>query len=217
MYNKPEADRYFTKTLTYYTFILVLFSFLISAFSREIITTIARNSEFHVAYKVVPLLCFPFILKGIQYVFALGLHFVKKTKYNAIIVSTISLLNIGLNLLFIPILGIYGAAISTIICWIIITIVYFKISQRFYPVSYEIRKIVLLLLVFIIFTVLVFFLDDLLILPRLGIKTLLFLLIPIVLIPFKFYESIEVERIKGAWHKWKRIYKWPEYITKIKL
>jgi O-antigen/teichoic acid export membrane protein len=217
IFEKPEANRFFSKTLTYYTFTLVIFSFVISGFSREIITAIARNSEFYTAYKVVPLLCFPFILKGIQYIFALGLHFVKKTKYNAVIVGTISLLNIGLNLLFIPILGIYGAAISTIICWIIITILYYRITQRYYHVGYELKKILLLLIVFVVFTVIAFSLGDLKLLPRLGLKLLLFFLIPVVLIPFRFYEQIEVERIKGAWHKWKKIHKWPEYISRIKL
>lgn len=217
MFDKPEANRFFSKTLTYYTLVLVAFGFIVSAFSKEVIVAFAKNPAFYSAYKVVPLLCFPLILRGIQYIFSLGMHFVKKTKYNAFIVITISVLNIGLNFLFIPRFGIYGAAISTIICWMLLVFLFYQISNRLYRVSWEIRKVILLLVIFVVFSTLAYFTNDLHLLLRLTIKVLLFLLIPIVLIPFKFYEKIEVQRLAEAWRKWKKIRKWPEYISQIKL
>ena len=217
MYDKKEANRFFSKTLTYYVMVLVIFSYVVSAFSKEVIESFARNDAFFIAYKLVPLLTFVFIIRGIQYVFALGLHFVKKTQYNAVMVVTISLVNIGLNFLLIPKLGIYGAALSTILCWIILTLLFYRISMRFYPVNYEMGKIFLLIIVFILFNVLAYMVNDLQILLRICIKLGLLVLIPVILIPFRFYEKIEIERLSGAWNKWKKIRKWPEYISKIKL
>lgn len=216
MYNQPEANRFFSKTLTYYTFILVGFSYIVSAFSKEVIIVFAKNQSFYDAYKVIPLLCFPLILRGIQYIFSLGMHFVKKTKYNAYIVISVALLNIGLNFLLIPKFGIYGAALSTIFCWIILVILFYRISNRLYKVTYELRKVILLLIVFILFSTIAHLLNEFQLLSRLIIKFLLFVLIPVVLIPFKFYEKIEVERLAGAWNKWKKISKWPQYISRIK-
>lgn len=217
MYQKPEANRFFSKTLTYYTLVLVIFSYILSAFSREVIIAFARNPNFYEAYRVVPLLCFPLILRGIQYIFSLGLHFVKRTQYNAVLVITVSALNVGLNFLFIPALGIFGAAISTIICWTLLTIAFYVFSQRLYPVKYEIRKVVLLLIVFIVFSGAAYLVSELPLLLSMGVKILLLVCIPIALIPFGFYEEVEKVRIREAWRKWKQIKNWPEYFSKIKL
>lgn len=202
MFDKPEADRYFSKTLTYLVMVMVIIGSAISMFSKELIEGFAKNPAFFAAYKIVPLIVFAFILKGTQYVFSLGLHFVKKTRYNAIIVMSIAMVNIILNIILIPLLGINGAAIATIICWLLMAIVFYRVAGSKYHVNYELLKIIGLLLVFVGVNLLAFWIKDFQLLSRIVLKLALICAIPVVLIPFKFYEPIEIERIKSAWHKW---------------
>ena len=84
MFDKPDAKRYFSKVLTYYSFILVLSVLALSLFSKELIEIFAKNEDYWLAYSIIPIICFTFVLKGIQYVFSLGLHYTKKTKYKFI-------------------------------------------------------------------------------------------------------------------------------------
>lgn len=217
MFDKPEAGRFFSKTLTYLVLVMVMLGMLLSIFSKELIEGFSRNADYYIAYKIVPFIVFAFTLKGIQYVFSLGLHFVKKTKYNAIIVLSVAVINIGLNSIFIPYFKIYGAAITTIICWVIMAIVFHKIANKLYPVKYEVKKIIMLLSLYVVVVVVSSFTDSLSLQYRLIIKTALFIFTPLLLLPLKFLEPVEKDRLIGAWHKWRRISKWPEYFSRIKL
>lgn len=207
IFDKPEANRFFSKTLTYYTFVMVIVGTVIAIFSKEIIVAFARNSDFYSAYTVVPFIVFAFTLRGIQYMFSLGLHYVKKTRYNALIVTSVALLNIGLNVLFIPKWGIRGAAVATLISWIIMTIVFYLISSKQYFVNYEFKKIGLLLLLFVGLNILSFLIKDYSLALRIIMKLIMILSIPFILIPFNFYEPIEIERLKDAWKNRKNLFR----------
>ena len=195
-YNKPDYNRFFSKTLTYYAFILVFCSLGLSLFSKEIIDFFSKNKEYINAYKIVPYIAMAFIFKGIQYIYSLGLHFVKKTYYNATIIFIMALLNLLLNILFIPWFGIKGAAISTIISWIIMSFLFYKYSTKFYKVNYELRKIYLL----VIMASLLYVLSQVTTIENtifyLGLKMLILVSFPFLLYLFNFYEKVEIQYIK---------------------
>ncbi|HAF31114.1 MAG TPA: hypothetical protein DCG75_18915 [Bacteroidales bacterium] len=207
-FDKPDAQRFFSKILTYYTFILVTASLFISLFSQEVIELFSKNSDYNAAYKIVPFISLAFIFKGVQYVYSLGLHFAKKTKYNATIVLFAAILNFGLNLILVPIYGIYGAAIATIISWIVMSTAFYKYSFKFYKIRYEISKIVILVaisaglyMISLLFIHVNFYLKILL-------KIILIGSFPLILRLFGFYEIIEIERIRGFFKRWRNPKTW---------
>ncbi len=213
-FNKPDAQRFFSKTLTYYTFILVLASLTLSLFSQEVIELFSKNAEYNIAYTIVPFISLAFIFKGIQYVYSLGLHFVKKTKYNAYIVLCAAIINFILNMLLIPRFGIYGAAVATIISWILMSTAFYKFSFKFYKVKYEIQKIILLVSIgagLYIFSLLFINFNFYL---KIILKVILIGLFPLILWAFNFYEKIEIERVKGFINKWKNPSNWKRNLLK---
>ncbi|MCK5051885.1 MAG: polysaccharide biosynthesis C-terminal domain-containing protein, partial [Candidatus Cloacimonetes bacterium] len=158
----------------------------------------------YIAYKIVPLITIAFIFKGIQYMFLLGFHYVKKTKYVAYIVTIALFVNIGLNFLLIPKLGIWGAALTTVISSLLISVISYYVSQKFYPVKYEIGK---MLLVFAVGFALYFtsgFLAGANIYFGIGIKIVLCLAFPILLYIFKFYEKTELDKMKKVLSKFRK-------------
>ncbi|MFO7888723.1 MAG: oligosaccharide flippase family protein [bacterium] len=216
-FDKPDAKRFYSKILTYFVFLLTLSSLALSLFSREIIVIFAQRITYHGAYRIIPLISLSIIFLGIKYNLSLGFHYTKKTKYNAYIISFGAVVNIITNIFFIPLWGIYGAALATIISVILIDIIFYFVSQRYYYVPYEIGKIFKLIITGIgIFLVSLFF-NNFSFYVRIVIKLLLTISFPFILYVWNFYEPIELKRLQGAWKKWRNPKKWKDNFHKIKI
>lgn len=195
-FDKPDAQRFFSKTLTYYTFILVISSLGLSLFAKEIIELFSKSQEYNVAYTIVPYISLAFVFKGIQYIYSLGLHFTKKTKYNAYIVLSAAILNFVLNFILIPKFGIYGAASATVVSWLLMSTAFYKYSFRFYKVRYEQRNIFLLISIGIGFYLLSLLFQNTAFYLRIILKSFLIIAFPVILWVFRFYEKAEIDVLK---------------------
>ncbi len=204
MQNSPDAEIFFKKVFKYLSMILVFGALGLSLFSREILLIFAQKPEFYIAYKIVPLITIAFIFKGIQYMFLLGFHYVKKTKYVAYIVTLVLFINIGLNFILIPKLGIWGAALTTVVSSLLISVISYFVSQRFYPVKYEIGKMLLVFAVGFALYCMSGFLADANIYFGIGVKIVLCLAFPILLYIFKFYEKTELDKMKKVVNKFRK-------------
>jgi O-antigen/teichoic acid export membrane protein len=115
------------------------------------------------------------------------------------IVATI--LNICLNIILIPRLNIYGAALSTAISQIFFFIVIYYFSQKYYHVPYELKRILIMITVFIVLGGLSMLTSNLGIALRIPVKLLILASFPFILYMFNFLEKIEIIRIKDIWKK----------------
>jgi O-antigen/teichoic acid export membrane protein len=113
--------------------ILVLFYSLLalslSLFGKEIIELITPNS-YHESWKVIPFISFAFVYHGVYYFFAGPLFYDIDGRGNRLIpFSTVSaaLINILLNVFLIPIWGIIGASIATLVSKFLLSL-----SLKFY-------------------------------------------------------------------------------------
>jgi O-antigen/teichoic acid export membrane protein len=204
MQDSKDAQPFFKKIFKYFSMILVFGALGVSLFAREILLVFAQKPEFYVAYKIVPLITIAFIFKGIQYMFLLGFHYVKKTKYIAYIVTFALFVNLGLNFILIPQFGILGAALTTVISSLLISVISYFVSQKFYPVNYEIGK---MFIVFAVGTTLYLvsgLLADVDIYIGIVLKLVLFLSFPILLFIFKFYERSELDKMKKVLIKFRK-------------
>ncbi|KKG31710.1 flippase [Methanosarcina mazei] len=124
----------------FHYFILFAFTIILgmSLFTKEILVMFTAPSYYEVA-EVIPFLVVSIFFSGI-YVFAPGLWIMKKTKFIALINMGTAVLNIILNYLLIPIWGIKGAAIATLIGSFIAFYINQVLSQRYYPIIYSWRK-----------------------------------------------------------------------------
>ncbi len=94
-----------------------------------------------------------------------------------------------------------GAAVATIISYVVLYFITYFFANRFYKIPYENMKFLKML----VLAVVLFFLSTLTAsfntLPRILIKVALIISFPFILYPFNFYEPIELERIKQGWQK----------------
>ena len=196
MLGDPEAKMFYRKTFKYYSIVLIFIAFLISLFARELLEIISQNKDYWVAYAIVPILAITFIFKGIQYMFALGFHYVKKTKYNAYIVMLGVIVNFGLNFLLIPKYGIWGAGLTTLFSTLLITTLMYRFSQKKYYVHYEINKFILGMTIGTSLYLMSSIGNDFSLANRILLKFGIMLLFPMLIIIFGYFDKLEIAKIK---------------------
>ncbi|MBI1933097.1 MAG: oligosaccharide flippase family protein [Ignavibacteriales bacterium] len=215
--NDENAPRYFSKVTTYLVFILMISALSLSIFGREIVKTFSLKTEYWDAYTVIPYISLAFVFRGMQYVFSLPFHFVKKTSYIAYVVVAAAVLNIAFNIIYISKYGYVAAGVVMLASYIFMTIVYYFSAKKHFFIPFEITKLFKMLFVGIILYSISLLVDNAHVLLRLPVKVILFLLFPFILYYINFYEKVELERIKGAYLKWKNPSRWKENFKKMKL
>ncbi|MCB0732218.1 MAG: polysaccharide biosynthesis C-terminal domain-containing protein, partial [Ignavibacteriae bacterium] len=145
--DKPGNKRFYSKLLTYFTFFIMVFVIFFSLFAKDIIYLFAQNESYYDAWKVIPFLTFAILFGVMKDVSITGLNITKKTGLIAIVIFIMSLLNIGLNIYFIPIYSSQGASLATLITSIISFAIFYNISQKYYWIPYELKKVFLVLII----------------------------------------------------------------------
>lgn len=218
MMDKPDNKRFYSKLMTYTSFGFVSLLLVLSLFSKEAIRVLATNPNYWNAYQIVPVLCFAQFFELLRRNANFGLVVEKKTKIISSVMIFVMLLNIGLNILFISYLGNIGAAIALLLAQIIFFSLIYYYAQKYYFIPYEIKKVfAMVLLAAVIVMVTFIFINPMQIIPRVILKLFLITIFPFLLYLLNFYEPIELDRIRGSWHKWKNPRKWRENLRQIKI
>jgi O-antigen/teichoic acid export membrane protein len=92
--------------------------------------------------EIVPWVLLAYVFTGAYVVFVVGIYLEKKTKYLPLVSGAGALLNVGANFVLIPMIGILGAALSTLLSYIVMAVGIYFASQRFYHVEYEWEKVI---------------------------------------------------------------------------
>lgn len=208
MMGEKNSLRFYSKYMTYFAFVVGGLALGLNLFSYEIVKIMGQNVNYWSAAAVIPIISFSLYFDMLKDTSLIGLQIMKKTKLITSIVFFICVLNFGLSLLLIPKWHYYGAAIATLISEIIYFSLTYYYAQRFYRIPYELFKVFKITFIISLYTIAAYYLNDLPIIYRLVIKTSMLASFPFLLYPLNFYEAIELERIKGAFHKWKNPSNW---------
>lgn len=143
---EENAKDIFAKVLT----LFVLFtSFLWVVISLFIDDVVKMNffgiplyaQRYHEGLVIVPIVLLGYLFNGIYYNFQAGIYIEEKTKYFPIVTGIGAVINIAVNFLLIPVIGIMGAALATLAAYIAMAVSLFYFSQKFYKVKYEYSRI----------------------------------------------------------------------------
>ncbi len=199
--DNSNPKRFFSKVLTYLTFILVWLGVGLSSYAQGIIHLFALNKSYWDGYVVVPFLALGVIFVGMQKVYFFELQVSQKTKFISFIITTAAIVNILLNLLLIPPYGMLGSAYATVLAqfWSVLLAYYY--TQKYYPVHYEISKILKLFGVAIPLFLITGLVDNFSFVLRIIFKGLIISSYPFLLYFLKFYEPVELDRISYYFRK----------------
>lgn len=150
-------DQYATAPVFYgqvMTYILLGFGFLcvgLTTFAREALLILSTPAYYGSAVAVGPL-----ALAGVAFastqITALSISLVKKTYYITVYAWLAALLNLGLNILWVPRWGMVAASWTTAIAYTFLTVGYLFTSQRLWPVVYEKRRALTIVGLTLLFT-----------------------------------------------------------------
>jgi len=100
------------------------------------------NPRFQRAQEAVGLLAFAFAIYAGYTVLAIGSGRARRTQFNWVVTGIGAAVNVGLNFWLIPKWGMVGAAISTLISYVVLFIGMTMYAQRVYRVPYQWRRVV---------------------------------------------------------------------------
>jgi len=210
MMDAPDRFRFYSKYMTYFGYVTMIMILGLSLFSLEIIKVITVDRSYWESYKIIPIICMAIYFGMLKDTSLLGLQIAKNSKVISGVIMIITLLNVALNFLLTPVLGMYGAALSSLVAQIFFFIVIYKIAQRNYPIPYEIRKVITLFILGAILVMFSYLPNEWSPALRILIKSVIFIGFPFLLYFFRFYEEIELIRLKELFIKWKNPFKWLE-------
>ena len=144
---EPNAKEIYAKVMTLFLVIASVIFIFLTLFIDNIVAIPLPHKGYLVgkAYwgglSIVPLILLSYVFYGIYINLMAGIYIEKKTKYLPYITGGAALINVAANFILIPIMGMMGAAITTLLSYIAMTVGIYFASQKFYKIQYEYTKI----------------------------------------------------------------------------
>ena len=198
---EENNTRYYRKMLTYYCFLISLIILGFLFFYKDLLSLVARNKDYFDGLSVVPVLSFSFMVLGMNYFVGVGLYLKNRMIYFLAPSLAAVVSNILLNWFLIPRIGIMGAAWSSLISQALYTGILSFTASRFIKISFEWGKILMIYLLAVALFMASQATEHLGIILSYGLKLLLLVLFPLVLYLFKFFEKVEIQRIREGMSK----------------
>ena len=115
--NMKEVKTVLRYSLKYFLALAIPSAFGLSLLSKTILTILSTPEIASQGYLITPFVAVSVVLLGIRAVIGQTFVLEKKTKISGTIWIMAAVLNLGLNLIFVPYIGILGAAITTLLAF----------------------------------------------------------------------------------------------------
>ena len=209
-YNDDEAKKLFSRVLTYFLLVASLIFLVISLFIEYIVRIPLWSGRYFIhpdywsGMSVVSIIMLGYLLNGVTTNFAAVFHIEKKTKYLPVAVGISAIISICMNFILIPLIGMYGAAISLLVGYFSGTIIMKYLHSKVdYKINYEWKRIIILIIV----TTLLYIGNRILVGQNIGlellfiIKIIIFLAYILLLRVFNFFTVGEIKQLKKIFGK----------------
>jgi len=189
------ANIQIAKTCTYFMGLISCLVLFLSIFIDEILTLVATE-KYMEAGPIVPVIAFAYLFFAYYKLFESGIFIVKRTVYYPFITGIAAVINIGLNLLLVPVWGMAAAAYNTVVGYGILSLLTLYIAQRLYRIPYEYKRLLSMAFLSLVLIVSSRIINIDSILAAVVIKSILFLSFPCILFVSGFFTSDEVVKMK---------------------
>jgi O-antigen/teichoic acid export membrane protein len=117
---------------------------LFAAFGLSVAATFVLNLLFPVSYhasaEVIPVIALSLVFYGLYPVLMIGVNIKRKTWISSALITVAAAVNFGLNIILIPRFGAAGAAATTLVAYMVLSILAYFANQRLYAVPYEVGR-----------------------------------------------------------------------------
>jgi O-antigen/teichoic acid export membrane protein len=189
---QDNAKEIYSKIMTYFIFLGILIIMAGSYFIEYLIKLPLffgkpiMGEQYWDGLIIIPLILSAYLFYGVYVNLTVGVYIQKKTNLMIIFTGLAAIVNIGCNIYLMPLFGIIGAAVTTLLSYFTMAVTIFIANQRIYPVAYEYGRIGFLLLILSI-VLLLYYLFPL----TFWLRLLIVLIIPGILFLGGFFKSRE--------------------------
>jgi O-antigen/teichoic acid export membrane protein len=146
--------------------------------------------------QIIPLILFSYMLYGIYVNLTIGVYIKNKSHLMIIFTGLAALVNISSNFYLMPNFGMMGAAVATVLAYLVMVISIYIANHKIYPVKYEYLRIFVILLYLILGLTLFYYFS-----PSILIRLIIIGLFPVVFLFSKFFSREEKDDFKQLFQK----------------
>lgn len=139
-HQNPETPKHIS-AIFHVFFALSLLMFLGSSLFAHEFLVIMATEKFYGAASVIPVLLLSTLCAN-MYIFTPGIFLAKKTRIVLWINVVSVIVNVVLNIILIPVIGIMGAAIGTLASSLTAFLIYVYYNQKTYPILFRLKPII---------------------------------------------------------------------------
>lgn len=143
---RDDAQHMFCVIFRWFSVVLLFAAFGLSLGGISVLD-IFFPAPYHADAPIVPLVAMATMFNGVFLVVSLGVSLRRKTWLASLYFIGAALINVGLNLLLIPLYGAMGAAISTLVAYIALALMAYIANWWIYPVAFEVGLFLVALVV----------------------------------------------------------------------
>jgi O-antigen/teichoic acid export membrane protein len=191
-YGKPEERHFVARSITYLLVGVGGAATVLTVISSSVVRTF-YSQRYAEAADLAPILAVAGLFQAIYYVYAAGLFYHRKNLMMPFVTVGAAVVNIGVNLLLIPELGLRGAALATLAAYLALTLGVRWACRRVTRLPFETGRIAKAFGVLVPVTGLGLACD---LLPGLGLgwalKLALILITPLLLHALRFFQPEEI-------------------------
>jgi O-antigen/teichoic acid export membrane protein len=137
--DKSDATKVYAQALKFFVIFCVFIFLLVTLYLDFFKYFIGK--EFRLGLQVVPILLMANLCLGVYVNLSIWYKLTDHTAIGAFVSVGGAALTIVLNLYWIPYYGYVGSAWATLVCYACMAIVSYLLGQKYYPVAYEIKRI----------------------------------------------------------------------------
>ncbi|MGH7818363.1 MAG: lipopolysaccharide biosynthesis protein, partial [Candidatus Binatia bacterium] len=134
--SRPDARSVYARAFLYFGYVVLLLMLGVSLFARELLQVLVA-ADYLGAAELIPILCLAYVFFSLHEHFKVPAFLAKQTRALVPVFATAAATNVGVNLVLIPFFGTAGAALATLVAFIVFSVVavqrYRRIDRYDYP------------------------------------------------------------------------------------
>jgi len=139
-----NKSKVYSRVMTWFIIVVALM-FIGVSLNLDIFKLFINNEAYWVGLKVVPILLLANVFLGIYYNQSIWYKLADRPMFGAYIAIGGAIITIVLNLALIPFFGYVGSAWATLVVYFSMSVASWYLGQKYYPIKYNLRKVLLYL------------------------------------------------------------------------
>ena len=155
--NNKSSKKVYASIMEYFVMFMSVVFLLITTYYEFFVNFLGPTFHDERGFFVVSILLLANIFLGIYYNLSIWYKLTDKTYFGALFSLVGAVITIVMNLILIPKIGFMGSAITTLACYVVMTITSYFLSKKHYSIPYDLKRLFLYLMLMLILYTLIFY------------------------------------------------------------